>query len=75
MGDGSATGGDTLARRSYGPGMGDVERWTVPDLRDELEQYERELRAAGMAESTVHTYVDRAARFVAWLAGECRPQR
>ena len=46
-----------------------AESWTVRQLEDELRRYEGELRQAGLREQTVHTYVDRAARFVRWLDG------
>jgi len=54
--------------------VGEGESWTVPELRVALERYEGELRAAEMADATVQTYVDRAARFVSWLAGEYLPR-
>jgi hypothetical protein len=45
-------------------------RWTIAELRDELARFEAEARAAGLAESSVRTYVDRSERFVRWLAGD-----
>jgi len=50
------------------------ERWSLDDLQRELIRFERELRAAGLADSSVRTYVDRSERFVRWLAGGYRPQ-
>ena len=44
--------------------------WSVIDLLDELERFEREARAAGLKEASVRTYVDRSRIFVRWLAGE-----
>ena len=38
-----------------------------------LGQFEAELRAAGLAETSVRTYVDRSTYFVRWLAGDYRP--
>ena len=45
-------------------------RWSIDELQQELLRFEREARAAGLKESSVHTYVDRSERFVRWLAGE-----
>ena len=47
--------------------------WTIGESRAELERFEAELRDAGMSRNTVHTYVDRADRFLRWLVGEYRP--
>ena len=44
--------------------------WTVQELYDELERFERAARSAGLADSSVRTYVDRSRIFVRWLAGE-----
>ena len=44
--------------------------WSVADLMDELERFEREARAAGLREASVRTYVDRSRIFVRWLAGD-----
>ncbi len=41
--------------------------WTIDDLKEELERFEREARAAGLAENSVRTYVDRSRIFVRWL--------
>lgn len=49
-------------------------QWTVHDLERELERFEAELRAAGLAESSIRTYVDRSRNFVRWLAGEFNPR-
>lgn len=49
------------------------ERWTIEELRVELERYERELKAAGLAPNTVHTYVERAERFLRWLVRDYQP--
>lgn len=49
------------------------ECWSLDELRQELRRFERELQAAGLARSSVDTYVDRSERFVRWLAGEYRP--
>jgi hypothetical protein len=47
--------------------------WTVADLRRELARFEAELRAAGLSENSVQTYVGRSAYFVRWLAGDYVP--
>lgn len=47
--------------------------WDIEELRAEIERYRAELIAAGKVPNTVHTYVDRAERFVRWLAGEYDP--
>lgn len=50
------------------------ESWTVPELMDELDRFEREAVAAGLTAASVQTYVDRSRRFVRWLAGDFRFQ-
>lgn len=42
-------------------------------LRKALSDYERDLIDAGKAPDTVHTYVDRAERFIKYLVGEYQP--
>lgn len=42
-------------------------------LRDALAEYERDLIVAGKAPDTVHTYVDRADRFIKYLFGTYQP--
>lgn len=42
-------------------------------LRSALADYERDLIAAGNAPDTVHTYVDRAKRFIKYLVGSYVP--
>jgi hypothetical protein len=54
--------------------MAEPQTWTLADLRSELERFEEELRAAGLARNTVHTYVDRAEVFVRWLGGDYHPR-
>ena len=48
--------------------------WTIAELRSELLRFEAELRAAGKAARTIHTYVDRAERFLRWLVGDYDPR-
>ena len=42
-------------------------------LRDALAAYERDLISAGKAPATVHTYVDRADRFINYLCRTHQP--
>jgi hypothetical protein len=46
----------------------------VEDLRAELRRFENELRAAGLRENSVSTYVDRTDRFLKWLDGDYQPR-
>jgi hypothetical protein len=50
------------------------QRYSVDELRDELRRFERELRAAGLKETSVTTYVDRTGRFLKWLDGDYQPR-
>jgi hypothetical protein len=50
------------------------EGYSTADLRRELSRFESELRAAGLRESSVRTYVDRTAIFLRWLDGEYQPR-
>lgn len=50
------------------------ESWSIVALRKELGRFEDELREAGLAESSIRTYVDRSDTFLRWLVGEYRPQ-
>lgn len=50
------------------------ESWTTDELRLELKKFEAELRAAGLKDSSVETYVDRTARFLKWLDGDYHPR-
>lgn len=47
--------------------------FTTSQLREELARYEAELENAGLADATIHTYIERAERFIRWLEGEYRP--
>lgn len=47
--------------------------WGIEELRAEVERYQAALVASGKVPNTVQTYVDRADRFVRWLAGEYDP--
>lgn len=48
--------------------------WTMPELMNALREFESDLRRAGKSDNTVHTYVDRAQRFLRNLTGEYRPR-
>ena len=48
--------------------------WTSSDLKRELAAFERELRAVGLADSSVRTYVSRSATFLRWLDGDYTPR-
>lgn len=50
-----------------------TDTWTMQQLRDELTNFERDLRRADLSENTIHTYVDRAERFLRYLDGDYRP--
>ena len=54
--------------RRHDAGMNNT--WSISDLLNELDRFEREARAAGLKEASVQTYVDRSRRFVRWLAGD-----
>jgi len=49
------------------------QRYSIDELRAELARFERELRAAGLKESSILTYVDRSGRFLKWLDGDYHP--
>lgn len=44
--------------------------WTLEELYSELASFEKAARAAGLAENSVRTCVDRSRYFVRWLAGD-----
>jgi hypothetical protein len=52
----------------------DSQSWTAAELERELALFEEKLRAAGLAEASVRTYVDRSHAFVRWLSGDYTPQ-
>ena len=49
-------------------------RYSVYELREELRRFERELRAVGLKENSVTTYIDRTGRFLKWLEGDYQPR-
>jgi hypothetical protein len=48
--------------------------WTERDLREALNRFETELRAAGKARNTINTYVQHPERFINWLVGSYTPR-
>lgn len=48
--------------------------WSADQLRAELTRFERELRDAGLRDSSIRTYVDRSEIFVRWLDGDYHPR-
>lgn len=55
--------------------MADVEEsWTYSELRSKLDEFERELRAADLRDSSVSTYIGRSEIFLRWLVGEYTPR-
>jgi len=50
-----------------------MSHWTEQELREALDRYEIELRAAGKARNTITTYVQHPERFINWLVGGYRP--
>lgn len=49
------------------------QHWSGEELLRKLQDFEKELRAAGLADNTVNTYVGRADTFIRWLRGEYSP--
>lgn len=50
------------------------QRYSVAELVEELRRFEQELRAAGLKEASVSTYVDRSRTFLRWLDGKYHPR-
>ena len=50
------------------------QRYSPAELRAELRRFEHQLRAAGLKETSVTTYVDRTGRFLKWLEGDYQPR-
>jgi hypothetical protein len=48
-------------------------QWTSEELWRELEEFRRQLQAAGLRPSSIQTYVGRATTFLRWLDGDYRP--
>jgi hypothetical protein len=67
-----ATAGPTVAE-PQATVMSD-QRYSPGELRAELRRFEHQLRAAGLKETSVTTYVDRTGRFLRWLEGDYQPR-
>lgn len=52
----------------------DNQRYSVDELHAELRRFERQLRAAGLKETSITTYADRTNRFLKWLDGDYQPR-
>jgi hypothetical protein len=50
------------------------QRYSTSELRAELLRFERALRAAGLKDNSITTYVDRTGRFLKWLEGDYQPR-
>jgi hypothetical protein len=48
--------------------------YSPAELRAELRRFEHQLRAAGLRETSIATYVDRTSRFLKWLEGDYQPR-
>jgi len=49
--------------------------WSASEFQAELAQFSHALRAAGLKEATIHSYLTGSSRFVRWLAGDYVPGR
>ena len=69
---------DVAAARTVAPGPAVTtaggHRYSPAELRAELRRFEHQLRAAGLKETSVTTYVDRTSRFLKWLEGDYQPR-
>ena len=50
------------------------QRWSGDELLIKLQEFERVLRAARLADNSVDTYVKGSRAFVLWLRGEWEPR-
>jgi hypothetical protein len=50
------------------------EPWDIPKLHDKLDEFEVELRDAGLKENSIRTYVDRSRFFIRWLDDDFHPR-
>ncbi len=53
--------------------QGKAAQWTLDDLHQALDRYERLLGSSGKSATAVQTAVDRPRRFLRWLGGEYDP--
>lgn len=47
---------------------------TYEELQAELQEFERQLKAAGLKPNSIQTYTDRTSRFLRWLVGDYTPR-
>lgn len=79
MADGALPASDAVADRVEDaeppvPGhAASAPRLSPADLHDELQRFKAELRAAGLRESTVFSYLNGSTLFVRWLSGDYAP--
>lgn len=50
------------------------EQWSISDLEYDLKEFAGVLRAAGLKDASIDTYVGRSETFIRWLAGKYRPR-
>lgn len=50
------------------------QRWSMLDLRTEIDRFEAMLRAAGKARGTISSYIEQSERFLNWLEGTYTPR-
>jgi hypothetical protein len=60
-------------RRRIHPPLAQPTRGRAGELGGELDRFRTALRAAGLREATVHSYMMASSLFVRWLAGEYVP--
>jgi hypothetical protein len=48
--------------------------WTIEELHAAMTRFQAELVAANLTEKSVHTYIDRASRYIRWLGGNYVPR-
>lgn len=63
----------TKAREGEAPNAAPPRLSQAAYLRGEFGRFKAELRAGGLSESTVHSYLVGSSLFVRWLAGEYVP--
>jgi hypothetical protein len=54
--------------------MRDEDCWTIGQLHELLDEFESELKRAGLKPNSVDTYVGRSRYFLRWLTGDFQPQ-
>lgn len=67
--------GWAIAKHQQEPHLYGAARAVIDQLHKEIEAYRAVLEQSDMTASSIHTYWDRAARFVRWLEGEYTPPK